>query len=272
LLPLTTKDEPRLPPQVDQSLPLRIYNPRGEAMSQVKLTLSSEYPTVQVKSSSFQVARIEAGSFVDVSNHFAVRFTAGGGYFAPTRLHLDTTYDGWHEATQEVDVQVIPEILPEPLAVEVLDGRTVRLSVFHQTGNQGGGASITRELTEGKGNGNGVLEPGEEATFWVRMAQGMDPFDKGNWYRCKVFTDSSWVTETKDIQEPKQREWTSAMERTSLLRLSTETPPGTSILLLLDNESWSFQYTPDVRYGREKLYQAFQLHTHHLHRYAIHVP
>src|SRR5262249_36157232 len=63
LLPLTTKDEPRLPPQVDQSLPLRIYNPRGEAMSQVKLTLSSEYPTVQVKSSSFQVARIEAGSF-----------------------------------------------------------------------------------------------------------------------------------------------------------------------------------------------------------------
>jgi len=272
LLPLTTKDELRLSPQIDQSLPLRIYNPRGEAMTQVKLTLSSEYPTVQVKSSSFQVARIEPGSFVDVSDHFPVRFTAGRGYFAPTRLHLGMTYDGWHEAAQEVDVQVIPEILPEPLAVEVLNGRTVRLSIFHQNGNQGGGTSIARELTEGKGNGNGVLEPGEEATFWVRMAQGMDPFDKGNWYRCKVYTASPWVTETKDIQEPKQREWTSAMERTSLVQLSTETPPGTSIPLLLDNESWSFHYTPDVRYGTEKLYQAFQLHTHHLHRYAIHVP
>jgi hypothetical protein len=37
---------------------------------------------------------------------------------------------------------------------------------------------VTRTVTEGKGNGNGVLEPGEEATIWVRMRQGLDPFDK----------------------------------------------------------------------------------------------
>jgi hypothetical protein len=35
----------------------------------------------------------------------------------------------------------------------------------------------------------------------------------------------------------------------------------------LDNETWSYHFTPDVRYGREPLYQAFQLHRHHLHRY-----
>ena len=272
LLPLTTKDELRLLPEKDQSLPLRIYNPRGEAMTQVKLVLTSDYPTVQVKSSSFEISRIESGNTVDVSPNFIVRFTAGGGYFAPTRLHLKMTYDGWHETTQELDVQVIPEIIPAPLAVEVLDGRTVKLNVFHQSGNQGGGTSITRELTEGKGNGNGILEPGEEATFWVKMAQGMDPFDKGNWYRCKVYTDSPWLVEIGDIQEPKQREWTSAKERTSLALLSAKAPHGGNIPLLLDNESWSFHYTPDVRYGKEKLYQAFQLHNHHLHRYAITVP
>jgi hypothetical protein len=32
----------------------------------------------------------------------------------------------------------------------------------------------------------------------------------------------------------------------------------------LDCESYSFYYTPDVRYGGEPLYQAFQLHKHHL--------
>jgi hypothetical protein len=42
--------------------------------------------------------------------------------------------------------------------------------------------------------------------------------------------------------------------------------------LLLDNESWSFRYTPDVRYGAEPLYQAFQLHTRHLHQYELKVP
>jgi predicted alpha/beta superfamily hydrolase len=272
LLPLTSKDELRLLPQSDQLLPLRIYNPRGEAMTRVKLVLSSDYPTVQVKSSSFEIDRIEPGSVVDVSNHFQVRFTAGGGYFTPARLRLSMTYDDWHEAAQELDLQVIPELIPAPLAVEVLDGRTIKLNVFRQNGNQGGGTSVTRELTEGTGNGNGILEPGEQATLWVKMAQGMDPFDKGNWYRCKVYTESPWLTEIGDIQEPKQREWTSAMERTSLVQLSSKAPPGMNILLLLDNESWSFYYTPDVRYGTEKLYQAFQLHTHHLHRYAIKVP
>jgi hypothetical protein len=39
------------------------------------------------------------------------------------------------------------------------------------------------------------------------MAQGMDPFDKNNWYRCKVYSDSPWITEIADIQEEKQREF-----------------------------------------------------------------
>src|SRR5262245_728006 len=44
LLPLTTKDKLRLPPQTSVALPLRIYNPRGDAMTDVKVEASSEYP------------------------------------------------------------------------------------------------------------------------------------------------------------------------------------------------------------------------------------
>ena len=163
-------------------------------------------------------------------------------------------------------------ILPRPLAVEILDGRTITLPVFRQKGNQGGGASVPRTVTEGRGNGNGILEPGEDATIWIKLEQGLDPFDKGNWYRAKIHSDSPWLTEVDDLEEQKQLEWTSAKERTSVVRLSPGTPPGTSIPLTLDNESWSFWWTPDVRYGVEPLYQAFQLHEHHLHRFAISVP
>jgi hypothetical protein len=42
--------------------------------------------------------------------------------------------------------------------------------------------------------------------------------------------------------------------------------------LLLSSESWSFHYTPDVRYGPLPLYQAFQLHTRHLHKHQLRVP
>src|SRR5262245_16631643 len=272
LLPLTSKDKLRLPPHKSVALPLRVYNPRGDAMADVKVEVSSEYPTVQFLSHAATAPKIGPGEVVDLSQQITLRLTSGGGYFEPLRLQVKLTYDGWHEASQNLDLLVIPEVLQKPIAVELLDGRTVTLNVFRQKGNQGGGQSIERTVTEGKGNGNGILEPGEEATLWVRMPQGMDPFDKNNWYRCKIYSTSPWIEEVADIQEGKQLEWTGARERTSLVRLSPKTPRGEKLNLLLDNESWSYRYTPDVRYGTEPLYQAFQLHTHHLHEYELKVP
>ena len=198
LLPLTTKDKLRLPPQTSVTLPLRIYNPRGEAMTEVKIEASSEYPTVEFLSRTATIPKIDAGSVVDLSQQFTMRLTSGNGYFEPLRLQIKLTYDGWHEVQHDLDLLVIPEVLPKPAAVELLDGRTVTLKVFHQQGNQGGGKSIERTVTEGKGNGNGILEPGEEATVWVKMIQGMDPFDKNNWYRCKVYSTSPWIEEASD--------------------------------------------------------------------------
>lgn len=75
--------------------------------------------------------------------------------------------------------------------------------------------------------------------------------------------------EVRDIQEQKQLEWTSAKNRSSVIRLSAETPRGAEIRLVLENEDWSYDYTPDVRYGSRPLCQAFQLHAFHLHRLLV---
>jgi hypothetical protein len=271
LLPVTTKDKLRLEPGQDLALPIRIYNPRAEPMTNIRLAVSSAYPTVELLAGTVEIPKIDSGAVYDAGRSLRSRFTAGTGYFAPARLQLTMTYDGWHSAAESIDVLVIPEAVPVTAAIEFVDGRTIMLPVFRQKGNQGGGGSVERKIGEGKGNGNGVLEPGEEATVWVKTPQGMDPFDKNNWYRAKVYTASPWVTEIADLEEQKQLEWTSGMERTSVIRLSPQTPHGTVIPLLLDNESWSYNYTPDVRYGKEDLYQAFQLHAHHLHRYELKV-
>jgi hypothetical protein len=272
LLPLTSRDKLRLPPGVELPLPIRIYNPRGVEMTRVRLQLSTEYPTVQILGDRAEVESLAPGAAVDLSQRFRVRLTSGGGYFAPARLRLQMTYDEWREAAEDIDILVIPEQIPRAGQVEILDGRSMVFKMFRQAGNQGGGGAVDVKVTEGKGNGNGVLEPGEEATFWIRVEQGMDPFDQDNWHRCKVYCDSPWLVEVGDIQEQKQREWTSAKERTSLVRLSPETPKGLVIPLLLSNETWSFHFTPDVRFGREKLYQAFQFHQDHLHRHEIATP
>ena len=271
LLPVTMKDKLRLDPAREIALPIRIFNARTAPITGVRAVLTSGYPTVEILAGAAEVTKIEPGSVYDAGKQMRVRFTAGAGYFAPARLQLAITYDGYHTITENIDVLIVPEVLDEPAAVEVVDGRTLTLQVFRQKGNQGGGGPIERKITEGKGNGDGTLQPGEEATIWVKMPQGMDAFDKNNWYRAKVYTDSPWVTEIADLEEQKQLEWTSGKERTSVIRLSPATPHGTVIPLLLDNESWSYHYTPDVRYGKEDLYQAFQLHTHHLHRWELRV-
>ncbi|HWF65673.1 MAG TPA: hypothetical protein VN670_00120, partial [Acidobacteriaceae bacterium] len=109
-----------------------------------------------------------------------------------------------------------------------------------------------------------ALDPGEQATVWIQLAQGMDPFDKNNWCRTKVYSNSPWITEVADIQEQKGREWTGAKNRTSVIELNPKTPKGTEISAILDCEAYSYAFTPDVRYGKLPLYQPYQFHRHYL--------
>jgi hypothetical protein len=169
------------------------------------------------------------------------------------------------------DVLVAPSDMAAPLAVAVLDGRSKTFPTFYQ-GVHGGGTSVLHTVTEGKGNGNGELEPGEQATIWLQVAQGLDPFDKGNWCRAKVYSDSPWIRETADLQETKGREWTSGENRTSEIELNPATPKGTEVHAILDCETYSYTFTPDVRYGTQPLYQPYQLHRHQLYLWSWKVP
>lgn len=271
LLPLTRSDVLRVVPGIAQEIPVRVYNPRAVPLENLKVELSTEYPTAEILAGSARLPSLAAGTVADLRSSFRVRFTSAAGDFARVRLLLKFTYDGYITRTESLDVLVAPHPIGPPVEMVVLDGRTHTFRCFRQKGNQGGGFTVERTVTEGKGNGNGILEPGEEATVWVRLPQGLDPFDKDNWHRVKVYSDSPLLTEIADIQEEKQREWTGARNRTSLIRLAPEAA-GQTIPLILDRESWSFHFTPDVRYGSEPLYQAFQFHQHHLFDWTLKVP
>lgn len=254
-------------PEIVHSLPLRIYNPHSKAIQALRIQFTSEYPNAQIESGSFTIARIEPGKIVQLDPRAS--FTSSDGEFQRIRLNVDYDAEG-AKGSAHFNVHVAPANTTPPWQMEILDGRTITLPVFRQKGNQGGGSTIQRTVTEGRGNGNGILEPGEQATIWIRLRQGLDPFDKGHWYRTKIYSGSQWLHEVADIAEQKQLEWTGAKERTSLIELNEATPTGTQIPLLLDNESWSYQFTPDLRYGKELLYQAFQMHGHHVHTTTLH--
>ena len=271
LLPLSASDELRVESEQEVTLPIRIYNARTTPISGLTATLTSQYPTVSILTTTAAIPNLAPGQVADLASSFHLRFTAGAGYFAPTRLELKLAWEVGGSSTRDLDVLVTPDAIPPPLAYEILDGRSVTLPVFRQKGNQGGGEAVPRAISEGHGNGDGVLQPGEEATIWVKVAQGLDPFDKGNWHRARVYSASPWIGESARLEEQKGMEWTSAKELTGVIRLSPGAPPGAEVPIILDCESWSFTFTPDVRYGQERLYQAFQFHAHHLYRLTLHV-
>ncbi len=277
LLPVTTHDDLRLMPGKPLTLPIRIWNPGAAAIENLHVELSSDYPTVQILRGTADIPELKSGQLLDLTSRFLVQFTAGDGDFARARLYLNagetTTKDKTESAGLHTyfDVLVAPSNLAPPLAVAVMDGRTKTFPTFYQ-GVHGGGTSVPRTVTEGKGNGNGALEPGELATIWLQVAQGLDPFDKGNWCRAKVYTDSPWITEIADLQENKGREWTSAENRTSVIELNPATPQGTEVHAILDCETYSYTFTPDVRYGTQPLYQPYQFHRHQLYLWTWKVP
>lgn len=265
LLPVSRAEALRVLPGVETSLPVRIYNPRTEPMKNVRVELRSRYPTVELAAREEVIPEIPPGGRVDLSSRFRARFTSGAGDFQRVRIDVSLSA-GWPGAADRFDVLVAPDPLPAPAEMIILDGRTHTFSVFRQRGNQGGGAPYSRTVTEGRGNGNGVLEPGEEATVWIRIPQGLDPFDKNNWRRARVFPLSPWIEEVERIEEEKEREFTGARDLTSRIRLSPAAPQEASLPVLLRAETFSFQYTPDVRFGPEPLFQAFQLHQGHVFR------
>jgi len=269
LLPLTRLDHLRLPSGQLVELPIQVLNPRVSEIHHVRVELSSEYPTVEVVNGSAAIPKLDGGQAQATTSQLRIRLTGGEGDYARARVELKLKYDEGKESRQSFDIFIEPSDPPAPLEVAVLDGLIRTFPVFRQRGNQGGGASVPREVREGKGNGNGALEPGEQATVWVKLKQGVDPFDKNNWCRAKVYSTSPWITEVGDIQEAKQLEWTSAQSRTSIMQLSPQTPAGAEVPVMLDCEAWSFHFTPDVRYGKEPLYQAFQIHKHYVFRWKL---
>jgi len=269
LLPLERRGPQIVKTDVPFHLPVRLYNSCDVVARNVTVRLSSEYPTVQISGSQVRIDSLVPGEIIDLGSRFTQKFVSTEGGFGHCRLNLNITYMGWHGQSERIDVLVLPTPLEVPDSLRIFDGRSLGLPKFRQAGNQGGGFIRSVQISEGRGNGNGIAEPGEEITLWVCTAQGLDPLDKFTWHRTKVYTDDPYVTITADIAEQKELEWTSVKDHTSSLRISPDCPAGRRIELILKNESYSYHWKPDHRYGKQLLLQAFQFHRDHIQRYTL---
>ncbi len=269
LLPLYREGVPIVKPDVEQHLPIMLLNSYDFTVRDIGVSLTSRYPTVQISGGEFTIDSIAPGQVVDIGQRITQQYVSSNGFLQHCRLDLHLRYAGWHGEDQRMDVRILPTPLTAPDSVVVLDGSTATFDVFRQGGNQGGGFIRQRTVSEGAGNGNGIAEPGEEVTLWVRTAQGLDPLDKHTWHRAKIYSYDLLLSVSKDIAESKELEWTSVKDHTSAVKISAQCPVGRDVELFLESESYSYVWKPDYRYGEQLLMQAFQFHRDHVQRYVL---
>jgi len=271
LLPLGQGGVPIVKTDVEQNLPLKLLNTYDFTVRNIGVSLTSLYPTVKISGGGFTIDSIAPGQVVDIGERISQQYASTSGFMQHCRLNLHLQFNGWHGQDNRIDVRVLPTPLTTPDSVVVLDGRTATFGVFRQGGNQGGGFIRQRTVSEGRGNGNGIAEPGEEITVWVRTEQGLDPLDKHSWHRTKVYSHSSSISVTQDIAEQKELEWTSVKDHTSAVKISEDCADGARIELLLESESYSYVWKPDYRFGEQLLRQAFQFHRDAVQRFVLKV-
>ena len=271
MLPLADGGEPIVSPDEKVNLPLRFYNCTGTDLNNVSFTVSSEYPTVQVNGETVIFDKIKPGEVVDLGDRYSYEFFSTAGSMQHARLDINIGYRGWYSQKERVDVKILPTPLKEADEVTILDDRSQALPIFTQAGNQGGGSIRDKVIEEGSGDGDGIPERGERVTIWLKVDQGLDPFDKGSLHKTWIKSNDPYVRVVEDQPMVKEREWTSVHFHASLIEISPDCPPGHVADLILKAESWTFHWQPDTRFGEELLYQAQQFHKEHVRSYKLRI-
>src|SRR5262249_14730401 len=145
--------------------------------SNVGIRATSDEPWLTFKDTIYTVPQLKVRDKVSVRGAFPFRVETPGytdSSFAG-RITFEIKLNEQVVGTQSVFVFPIPvsRYITESTDVEVLDGRTADLATYHNAAY-----NISQEsVTGGKGNGNGILEPGEQAILYVRLPQGLGPED-----------------------------------------------------------------------------------------------
>jgi hypothetical protein len=99
-------------------------------------------------------------------------------------LHLGYHHKGITSSRERIIQVHITDAFHEISADNVLifDGRSEQLPVYRYDWGDWDNRVRSETITEGRGNGNGMAEPGEIFTIWIRIPEGGDPEDRYTWH------------------------------------------------------------------------------------------
>src|SRR5205823_11582981 len=130
-----------------------------------------------LKENTWTVAQLGPQEKISAPKAFPFRVETSGytdsGFVGS--LKLEILINGVSVSSQNLLVFPIPvsRYLTDSADLVVCDGRSLSVPTYRNAAY-----TIAEEIISGgKGNGNGILEPGEQAVLYVRLPQGLGPED-----------------------------------------------------------------------------------------------
>ncbi len=217
-------------------LDLKVVNLGTKAAKEIEIAISSNHPFLVFQDNKEEIREIKPENYEELNSAFAFTITKFTDDSSVGAMDLQIKEEGVTIGKQRLMFFAVPAS-PYISAdnVIVLDGRTVTDVPVYM---QGKDTIEKKVLTGGKGNGNGILEKGEEALIFVKLRQGMAPKDINTYHRtCLINPFDDPYLQVKKLHYEEKLRQAGATSVSSVLSVAGDIPSGHTFDLWLKVES-----------------------------------
>jgi hypothetical protein len=198
---------------------------------------STENSDLLTFSKNIKHLTIPAQSKIRVDSMFVCR----GVYLALFRnkgyLKISSSINGVIQERDHIIQFTVKNKFPQtdPVNIKIFDGRSESLSLFKYDWGDWNKPLSSGIITEGSGNGNGRVEPGETFSVWIQPSSSLDPTDLKTWHPVTPVN----AGDDKDIsvEEIKQYNFsTGRMILSAIIRLNRKPTKGNPVRIPVQSE------------------------------------
>lgn len=218
------------------SLDFKLVNIGESKAKNIEIKAFSAHPNINFTDSIIQVASVEPGDFINLKDQFSFGFSQYSDSTFVGSISFEVRMDGVLSEPQRLMFFLTPESSNiEENDIIILDGRTEYDIPIYQ---QGPDTIQYQDISGGEGNGNGVLERGEEALVYIRLPKGMSPNDTNTFHRTYLINhlDDPFINVKQLNYEEKLRQ-AGTTSVSTLLSVTKDAPKNHELDLWFQVES-----------------------------------
>ncbi len=241
------------------SLDLNLVNLGSREAKNITLEIKGHYPTLHFTAKQITIPSLAAGERIKLDSVFSFSFSHYDDQHITGNLQIRVSAENMKADTRKfVFFAIPPSPYVHPGDIIILDGRKVSNVRIYDQAND---TIVHQTLEGGKGNGNGIPEPGEEVLVFLHLAQGLAPGDTNTFHKTYLIGDNKdpYIS-VNHLRYDEKIGQAGATSISSLITISDQTPPGHKMDLWFRVESLYNDY--HFPFSRTHIYEFSYDHRH----------